>query len=503
MCTAWVYTCGRRIPLSAQGQTDLLSPPCPVVEERKLSTKMAPMTSGPASEATAPGPVRPENRALDREIARLAVPAFAALISEPLFLLADAAIVGHLGTPALAALGIAGVIVQTAIGLFIFLAYGTTSTVARNLGAGDRRAAVSVGIDGMWLALLIGALVGVLAVAFAPLLVDAFNPDPAVRSFALTYLRIAACGIPALLLMYAATGVLRGLQDTRTPLAVAVTANLTNIGLNLLFVYGFGWGIAGSAIGTLLAQGLAALALVLVVVRGGRVYGASLRPHAPGVRAAWRVGVPLIVRTLTLRAALLLTTYVAAGISTTSVAAHQVAFTVWTFLAFALDAIAIAGQAITGRLLGASDAEGTRAATRRMMWWGVVAGVVLGALLLVTRPLVVPLFTPDADVQRLLSAVLLVAALHQPVAGIVFVLDGVLIGAGDGRYLAWAGVVNLVAFAPMALAVEWLGGGLTGLWWALTGFMLVRLATLVWRERSDAWLLLGAVTQRDLHNYSA
>lgn len=435
---------------------------------------------------------RAAKRALDREIARLAVPAFAALISEPLFLLADAAIIGHLGTPELAALGIAGVVVQTAIGLFIFLAYGTTSTVARNLGAGDRRAALTVGIDGLWLALLIGALVGALTVGFAPALVDAFRPAPDVRDFALIYLRIAACGIPALLLMYAATGVLRGLQDTRTPLAVAVAANLANIALNLLFVYGFDWGIAGSAIGTLVAQGLAAFILVAVVVRAARRYDASLSPHAPGVRAAWRAGVPLIVRTVTLRAALLLTTYVAAGISTTSVAAHQVAFTVWTFLAFALDAIAIAGQAITGRLLGASDAAGTRAATRRMLQWGVVAGVVLGVLLAVTRPLVVPLFTPDTDVQQLLSAVLLVAALHQPVAGIVFVLDGVLIGAGDGRYLAWAGVVNLVVFAPMALAVGWLGGGLTALWWAFTGFMLVRMATLVWRERGDAWLVLGA-----------
>jgi len=445
-----------------------------------------------AGETAAVLSARERNRAQDREIARLAVPAFAALISEPLFLLADAAIVGHLGTPQLAALGIAGTIVQTAIGLFIFLAYGTTSTVARNLGAGDRRAALAGGIDGLWLALLIGVLVGALTVAVSPGLVDAFNPSPDVRNLALVYLRIAACGIPALLLMYAATGVLRGLQDTRTPLAVAIAANLANIGLNLLFVYGLGWGIAGSALGSLVAQGLAAMVIAAVVVRAARRHGASLVPHAPGVRAAWRAGIPLIVRTLTLRAALVLTTYVAASISTTSVAAHQVAFTVWTFLAFALDAIAIAGQAITGRLLGASDAAATRAATRRMMLWGVVAGVVLGTLLVVTRPLVVPLFSPDADVQRLLSAVLLVAALAQPVAGVVFVLDGVLIGAGDGRYLAWAGVVNLVAFAPMALAVGWLGGGLTLLWWAFAGFMLMRMATLLWRERGDAWLVLGA-----------
>jgi putative MATE family efflux protein len=439
---------------------------------------------------------RDRNRAQDREIARLAVPAFAALISEPLFLLSDAAIVGHLGTAQLAALGIAGTVVQTAVGLFVFLAYGTTSTVARNLGAGDRRAALTVGIDGLWLAVVIGAIVAATTFGLTPVIVDGFTSDPEVRDHAVTYLRIASLGIPPLLLLFAATGVLRGLQDTRTPLVVAIAANLLNIGLNLLFVYGLDWGIAGSAIGTLVAQTLGALAVVVVVVRAARRLHAPLRPHRRGVVGAWTVGVPLLVRTLTLRLALLVGTYVAAAISTEAVAAHQVAFTIWTFLAFALDAIAIAGQAITGRLLGAGDADAARAATRRMMWWGIVCGVVFGVALAVTRPLVVPLFTSDADVRALLSAALLVAALQQPVAGIVFVLDGVLIGAGDGRYLAWVGVLNLVAFVPLALAVLWLDGGLVALWWAFTAFMLMRMATLLWREHGDKWLVLGAAPSR-------
>lgn len=441
-------------------------------------------------------PRRPRDRAAarayDKEIARLAVPAFAALISEPLFLLADAAIVGHLGVAQLAALGIAATVLQTVVGMFVFLAYGTTSTVARNLGAGNQRAALSSGIDGIWLSLLVGALAGGLVLALTPVVVGGFAPTPAVHDFAVTYLRIAALGVPALLLMFAATGVLRGLQDTRTPLYVAVAANLVNIALNVFFVYGLDWGIAGSALGTLAAQGTAAIVLAYVVVRGARRLSASLVPQLSGVRTAWRIGVPLMLRTLTLRATLLLATYVAASLSTASLAAHQVAFTVWTFLTFALDAIAIAGQAITGRLLGAGNAVGTRAATRRMLGWGAASGVVLGVLLVAVRPLLVPLFSPDADVQELLSTVLIVVALHQPVSGIVFVLDGVLIGAGDGRYLAVAGVVALLAFAPMAFAVMWLGGGLVWLWWAFTAFMGIRMLTLLWRERSDDWLVLGA-----------
>lgn len=486
LCTAWGKDGGQGLARLRQPAVDLRKRSLTGVEKRNLSPIFRPpMNRGrPLTRAT--------GRAQDREIARLALPAFAALISEPLFLLADAAIVGHLGTAQLAALGIAGTVVQTVIGLFVFLAYGTTATVARQLGAGNRRAALTVGIDGLWLAAALGALASAGTVAATPLVVAAFGASPDVSGFAVTYLRIAALGIPALLLMFAATGVLRGMQDTRTPLAVAVIANLANIGLNVLLVYGLDQGIAGSALGTLIAQTLAAAVIVTVVARAARRQRAAIRPHRYGVAAAWRAGVPLIVRTVTLRATLVLATYVAASISTVAVAAHQVAFTVWTFLAFALDAIAIAGQAITGRLLGAGDAAATRAATRRMMGWGLIAGCVFALVLLATRPLVVPLFTPDAGVQHLLSAVLVVVALHQPVAGLVFVLDGVLIGAGDGRYLAWAGVVNLLAFTPLALTVLWAGAGLVWLWWAFAAFMVIRLGTLLWRERGDDWLRLGA-----------
>jgi putative MATE family efflux protein len=197
------------------------------------------------------------------------------------------------------------------------------------------------------------------------------------------------------------------------------------------------------------------------------------------------------VRTLTLRAALLVATYVAASIGTVAVAAHQVAFTIWTLLALALDAVAIAGQAIVGRALGAGDTEGARAATRRMMLWGLVSGVLLGVVVLSLRAAFVPLFTSDPDVRELLSSVLVVAALFQPVCGVVFALDGVLIGAGDGRYLAVAGLVTLAAFLPLAALVLATDAGLVALWWAFGGFLVARLVTLLWREHSDRWLLTG------------
>jgi putative MATE family efflux protein len=431
----------------------------------------------------------------DREILRLAVPAFLALVAEPLFLLSDSAIVGHLGTPELAALGIASAVLGTLVSLCIFLAYGTTASVARQVGAGNSSRALAQGVDGLWLAALIGTLLTVLAWPLTDTIVKLFDPGERVAELAGSYLRIALLGVAPLLLMLAATGVLRGLQDTRTPMVVAITGNLANIVLNVLLVYGVGpvdgLGIAGSALGTLLAQLGSAVALVWIVVRGARRESASLRPDLPGIRQAGRAGVPLIMRTLMLRASLLVMTYAAARLGEDDLATMQLALAIWTFLAFTLDAVAIAAQAITGRYLGAADAEGTRAVTTRMERWGWLSGIATGLLLAVLAPFLGHAFTSDPAVLDLLVPVLVVAAVAQPLAGIVFVLDGVLIGAGDGVYLAWAQLVTLALFAPAAWLVG--GAGLTWLWGAFAVcFMGGRAVTLVWRAHGDRWMRLGA-----------
>jgi putative MATE family efflux protein len=440
----------------------------------------------------------------DRAILRLALPAFLALVAEPLFLLSDAAIVGHLGTPELAGLGIAAVVLQTAVGLCIFLAYGTTASVARHLGAGDRSGALAQGIDGVWLAVLIGLVTTVAGIAATGPLVSAFGVGGEVADHATTYLRIAFLGTIPLLVMLATTGVLRGLQDTRTPLVVAVAGNGLNIVLNVLLVYGVGafdgLGIAGSAIGSVLAQVASAGALLAVVIRAARREGAPLRPDRTGILAAAHAAVALVVRTVTLRAALLVTAFAVAssdpadaGRRTVDIATHQLAMTLWSFLAFVLDAIAIAAQAITGRYLGAGDVETTRAVTRRMIQWGFASGVVTGVLLAAASPWLGALFTGDEAVQDRLVPVLLVAAIGQPIAGVVFVLDGVLIGAGDGTYLAWAGTLILVVYAPVAILLGVLGGGLVWIWISFCGlFMGARLVALLYRERTDRWLVTGA-----------
>jgi putative MATE family efflux protein len=425
----------------------------------------------------------------DRQIFRIAIPALFALVSEPLMVLADTAIVGHLGTTPLAGLAIAATILNTVVGLCIFLAYGSTAAVARSHGAGAQTEAHTIAVSGLWLALLIGVGLAVAVAAGAAPLSTSLASSPAVADQAHTYLAITAAALPAILLGLAATGALRGELDLRTPLIVTVAANLLNIVLNLLLVYGLQMGIAGSALGTTLAQWAAALWLSAIVALRARRAGASTRPHPTAVLSAARDGVPLFARTVTLRIALLLPTILAARLGDASLAAHQVAMAVVTFIAYGLDAIAIAGQTLTGRTLGGGDADETRRLSRRMMGWGVITGVVAGALLAAASPLVVMAFTADAEVRQALLPVLLVVAIIQPISGVVFVLDGLLIGAGDGRYLAWAGVVTLAVYTPVALVLsQW---GFTWLWVAYGAFMLARLMTLGLRERSDRWMVLG------------
>ncbi len=434
---------------------------------------------------------------VDRQILALAVPALGALVAEPLFVLVDSAIVGHLGPAPLAGLALASTVLTTVVGLCVFLAYATTAAVARRLGAGDEQGALRAGIDGMWLALGLGVVVAAAAWVAAPWLVQALGAHDEVATHAVAYLRWSAPGLPGMLVVLAATGVLRGLQDTRTPLLVAATGAAVNAALNALLVYGAGMGIAGSGLGTALTQlGMAAW-LGAIVVRGARRRHTPLRPTADGVRGSWRAGTPLLIRTATLRAAILVTAWVATGLGVTALAGHQVVSAAWGLTAFALDALAIAAQALVGHTLGAGDVPRARAVLRRTLRWGVGVGAGLAVLVAAAAPFYVRLFSEDDEVRRAALLGLLVAAATLPMAGCVFVLDGVLIGAGDGVFLAKAGLATLAIYLPAALAVHLWGpagpAGLAWLWAAFAGvFMGARAVTTGWRARGSAWMVTGA-----------
>ncbi len=428
----------------------------------------------------------------DREIVRLAVPAFGALIAEPVYVLSDTAIVGHLGTPQLAGLAVAAAILVTGFSIFIFLAYGTTASVARLIGAGDLREATHQAVQGLWLAVAVSVPVTAIGVALAGPLVRGFGATGAAAGYAETYLRISALGLPAVLLTYAAVGWMRGRQDTRTPLLVAVISALANLVLEVVLILGLGYGVGASAASTVLVQWAAVGVYLLALGREARALRVGLRPLPAAVGRLARVGLDLLIRTLALRLALTSATAVAARLGAAEVGAHQIAFELWNTLALALDAVAIAAQALVGRLLGAGDTAGAKAATRRMVGLGLAFGVLVGLLLLAFRGLLPHAFSDDPLVLHLASFVLLFAAVLQPVNAVVFVLDGVLMGAGDMRYLAVATVAAAALFLVLAGGLIATGAGLGWLWSAIGVLMLARLLSLSWRLRTDRWLITGA-----------
>jgi len=430
-----------------------------------------------------------EGRRFDRKIFALALPALGALAAEPTYVLVDTAIVGHLGTPQLAALAIAATLLSTGVTLFNFLTYGTTARVARLHGAGEVAAAGRIGAQALWLSVALGAGLSVLTLLLAGPAVAAMGGEGETARMAVSYLRISALGVPFAMVALAGQGFLRGVGNLRTPLAILVAANVANAVLEVLFVYGFGWGLAGSAWGTVIAQSGMGLAFVYWL------FGApadSRRPSWTSMRPLLRVGGDIAVRTGALLLSFMLASAVAARMGEASLAAHQVAFGLFVFLALVLDAVAIAGQILVGRLLGAGDAASAYSAARRMIFWSVVVGCAFSVVLLAGTGTIPRAFTGDPEVVRRAGDLWPLFALMQPIGAAVFALDGILIGAGDTRFLKWSMVVSFLVFSPLVLTAPVFGLGVTGVWAALNVLMIVRLLTCGVRFRGRRWAVVGA-----------
>ena len=427
----------------------------------------------------------------DREILALALPALGALAAEPLYVLADTAIVGHLGTRPLAALALAATLLTAVVSLCNFLAYATTAQVARLRGAGERERAGALAAQGLWLALGIGVGLGVLCAALAGPLMLVLGGTGDAADAAARYVRIAAIGLPGALVALAGSGFLRGVGDLRTPLVILVAANVANVALELVLVYGLDLGLDGSAAGTVVAQlGMGAtFAWVLL-----RVPAAGRRPDLAALRRLARMGSDLVVRTGALLGAFTVASAVLARDGEAPLAAHQIAFQLFLFLALVLDAIAIAGQVITGRLLGAGDADEARGAARRMVQLSAAVGVLMAVVIGLLHAVLPRAFTSDPAVLHQAETLWPLFALLLIPGALVFALDGLLIGAGDTRYIARAMVLAFAAFAPVALASLAFSWGVVGVWAAIHVLMAVRLATMALRLRSGRWLVLGAPT---------
>ena len=428
-----------------------------------------------------------DHASIDRQILTLAVPALGALAAEPLYVLVDTAIVGHLGTTPLAALAIAATVLSTAFTVFNFLTYGTTARVARLHGAGRDADAAALGSQALWLAVGIGLALAVLLVALAAPAVTLMGGDGEVAGGATTYLRISALGAPFFMVASAGQGFLRGMSDLRTPLLILLVAHAVNVVLELLFVYGFGWGLKGSAWGTVIAQAGMGLAFVAVQRRAGLE-----RPDRVRMHSLLRIGGEIAVRTSALLGSFLVASGVLARVGHASLAAHQIAFQLFVFLALVLDALAIAAQVLVGRLLGAGEARAARAAATRVILWSVVVGALFAAVLGALSGVVPRVFTDDPAVRARAHEIWWILVAMMPANGAVFALDGILIGAGDTRFLMWGMLAAAAVYIPVALLALHAGWGITGVWCGLAALIAVRLLTCGTRFAGGRWALTGA-----------
>ena len=416
----------------------------------------------------------------------LALPALVVLAAEPLYLLVDTAVVGHLGTVPLGGLAIGGGLLAWSAALLNFLAYGTTARSARRAGAGDRAGAVDEGVQATWLALILGLVVlAMFQVLAGPLTRTVAGGDGAVAAAGEQWLRVAGLGAPLLLISLAGNGWLRGVQELRRPMHYVLAGSLGSLVLCPLLVHTAGLGLVGSAVANVTGQAVSAALFVAALVREKVAW----RPRPAALRSQLAIGRDLLLRAVVLQLSFLVATGVAARAGTAPLAGHHIAVQLFFFLALVLDAYAIAAQTLVGHALGGARPDDARATARRVTWWGLGTGLLVAALLLALRPVVLPLFTDDPAVVEQATVAWWFLAAMQPLAGVVFALDGVLMGAGDVGYLRTLTIGAAVAgFLPLSLLAIPLGWGLAGIWTGLTFFIVLRLAGTVIRVAGTRWL---------------
>jgi putative MATE family efflux protein len=416
----------------------------------------------------------------------LALPALVVLAAEPLYLLVDTAVVGHLDAVSLGGLAVGGGLLAWAAALLNFLAYGTTARAARRAGAGDRAGAVAEGVQATWLALGLGLVVLLLFQLFAgPLTTALAGGTGPVAAAGEHWLRIAGAGAPLLLVSLAGNGWLRGVQELHKPVRYVLAGSLVSLVLCPLLVHAAGLGLTGSAIANVAGQTVSAVLFVGALARERSAW----RPRIAALRAQLSIGRDLLLRAAVLQLSFLVAAGVAARLGTAALGAHQIALQLFFFLALVLDAYAIAAQTLVGHALGAGRPDDARATAARVTLWGLGTGLVVGGALVALRHVLPPLFTGDPAVLGREHVVWWILAAMQPLAGVVFALDGVLMGAGDVGYLRTVTIgAAVVGFLPLSLLAGPLGWGLGGVWTGLTLFIVLRLVAVLVRVAGNRWL---------------
>lgn len=435
---------------------------------------------------------KPKKTSLNRQVLALALPALGSLIAEPVLRMADSILVGHVGTPDLAGLAIGSTVLTLVVGICVFLAYTTTAVTGRAIGAGKRAEGLRLGIQGMWLGALLGAALAIVLIVFAPQIIGLFEAEKQVADLAGRYLIVSAPGLVAMLSVLAANGVLRGLLDTRTPLLVTTSAAILNVPVSAFLIFGCSLGVAGAGAGTAICQFFMAIWLWMVVVKKLRVEGVSARPDIQLIFRSGVHGLPLVLRSLFLQAAIVVTTWQATRLGAVTLAGYQILKTLWTLAAFGLDALAIAAQALLANALGEGEERKTRVLIAQLNRWALGFGTLIGLVFAATSGFLPHLFTGDPELVAVCVPGIIVVGFMQPLAALTYIYDGYLIGADDTKYLAKAMAIVFAIYLPAVLLVGLLPEdpwGLAGLW-AIYGLVFIggRAASLWLRIRTDAWL---------------
>lgn len=431
-----------------------------------------------------------EARVPARQVAALALPALGVLAAEPLYVLVDTAVVGHLGALPLAGLALGGVVLTQIAAQMTFLSYGTTARASRLHGAGRRQDAVEEGVQATWLALAAGLVVLVLGQLFAGPICRVLAGGGEVADAAVSWLRIALFGAPFILVTMAGNGWMRGVQDTRKPLRYVLVGNALSAVLCPILVHPVGWGLEGSAVANVVAQVLSA-GLFFRALFAEHV---PLKPRPALMREQLGMGRDLVLRGLAFQACFISAASVAARTSIEAVGAHQVVLQLWTFLALVLDSLAIAAQSLVGAALGASQRERAKSLAWQVTGYGLVFGIGLGVVFAALAGVLPKVFTTDAGVLAEIPHAWWFFVALQPIAGVVFALDGVLLGAGDAAFMRTATLLSAaLGFLPLIWASLAFGWGLTGIWTGLAAFMVLRMIAVVWRTRSGQWAVVGAI----------
>ncbi len=427
---------------------------------------------------------------------RLAIPASLAIASEPVLNIADTAMIGHLGVEPLAAKAIATSLIGAVIWIFAFLIFGTTSLVASQYGSRNYPACGEIFRHALVLAVGGGLAVTSLLILFAPGLYALMGATPEVAAQGVPYFRIRCATIPMLFSIYASVGFLRGIQNTFSPMLVAFVMSGTNIVLDYALIYGgFGFpalGLRGAAVASVAGHALGVvlyLRLLFFSEYTGLYQLNSRRLHLRRFRSISRIAGDLAVRTAGLRLSLVFATAMVARMGPVYLAAYEIVFQLFIFCSDTVDGLAVAGQTLVARHLGAGNARRARRLGRMLVVWGCAGGAVFGAAYLLLQEPLLALFTSSAAVADLArSEAFLLLIVLQPLNGIVFALDGFILGAHDTRYLMWAmlagGLLLFVPLTGLAFHLEW---GLFGVWAGFSLFMLHRLAANLWRLSSGRW----------------